>query len=129
MVDLDVYRLAGRVLLEGGDLYNLPGRLPASSTHRSRPCSPFRWRCCRGCLVQVVWTGAGAVALVAVLHRFGLTGWVLSLVAAATMFVVQPVVQTLGYGQLRHLPRSPWWRWTSRPARGCCRAGCCRRAC
>ena len=27
MVDLDVYRLAGRVL-EGGDLYNLPGRLP-----------------------------------------------------------------------------------------------------
>ncbi len=40
------------------------------------------------------------MALVAVLHRFGLTGWVLSLVGAATMFFVQPVVQTLGYGQL-----------------------------
>ncbi len=27
MVDLDVYRLAGRVLLEGGDFYELPGAL------------------------------------------------------------------------------------------------------
>ena len=28
MVDLDVYRLAGRVLLDGGDFYQLPGPLP-----------------------------------------------------------------------------------------------------
>ncbi len=99
MVDLDVYRLAGRVLLEGGDLYNLPGRLPflyppfaalLAVPLAVLPEMP----------VQVLWTGAGAVALVAVLHRFGLTGWVLSLVGTATMFVVQPVVQTLGYGQL-----------------------------
>ena len=51
-------------------------------------------------LVQVAWTAAGALALVAVLYRFGLTGWVLSLVATATVFFVQPVVQTLAFGQL-----------------------------
>ena len=99
MVDLDVYRLAGRVLLEGGDLYNLPGRLPflypPFAALLAVPLAVLP-----AMLVQVVWTGAGAVALVAVLHRFGLTGWVLSLVAAASMFFVQPVVQTLGYGQL-----------------------------
>ena len=99
MVDLDVYRLAGSVLLEGGDFYNLPGRLPflyppfaalLAVPLAVLPATP----------VQVAWTAVSALALVAVLHRFGLTGWVLSLVATATIFFVQPVVQTLGYGQL-----------------------------
>jgi alpha-1,2-mannosyltransferase len=99
MVDLDVYQLAGRVLLEGGDFYNLPGRLPflyppfAALLAVPLAVLPAMW-------VQVAWTGAGALALVAVLYRFGLIGWVLSLVAAATIYFVQPVVQTLGYGQL-----------------------------
>lgn len=99
MVDLEVYRLAGSVLLEGGDVYDLPGRLPflyppfAALLAVPLALLPEMW-------VQVAWTAVGAVALVAVLHRFGLSGWVLSLVGAATMFFVQPVVQTLGYGQL-----------------------------
>ena len=99
MVDLDVYRLAGSVVLAGGDFYNLPGRLPflyppfaalLAAPLAVLPVTP----------VQVAWTAAGALALVAMLYRFGLTGWVLSLTATATVFFVQPVVQTLGYGQL-----------------------------
>jgi alpha-1,2-mannosyltransferase len=99
MVDLDVYRLAGKVLLEGGDFYNLPGRLPflypPFAALLAVPLAVLP-----ATLVQVAWTAAGAVALVAMLYRFGLTGWVLSLVATATAFFVQPVVQTLGFGQL-----------------------------
>ena len=99
MVDLDVYRQAGSVLLGGGDFYDLPGRLPflyppfaalLAVPLALLPTTP----------VQVAWTAVGALALVAVLHRLGLTGWVLSLVATACMFFVQPVVQTLGFGQL-----------------------------
>ena len=50
--------------------------------------------------MQIGWTTAGALALVAVLHRYGLTGWVLSLVSTAAIFFVQPVLQTLAFGQL-----------------------------
>ena len=99
MVDLDVYRLAGSVLLDGGDFYNLPGRLPflypPFAALLAVPLAVLP-----ATEVQVAWTAAGALALVAVLFRFGLTGWVLSLVATATIFFVQPVVQTLGFGQL-----------------------------
>jgi alpha-1,2-mannosyltransferase len=99
MVDLDVYRLAGSVVLAGGDFYNLPGRLPflypPFAALLATPLAVLPMT-----LVQVAWTAAGALTVVAMLHRFGLTGWVLSLASTATMFFVQPVVQTLGYGQL-----------------------------
>ena len=99
MVDLDVYRLAGSVVLQGGDFYDLPGRLPflypPFAALLAVPLAVLPTT-----TVQVAWTAAGAVALVAMLHRLGLTGWVLSLVATATVFFVQPVVQTLGFGQL-----------------------------
>jgi alpha-1,2-mannosyltransferase len=99
MVDLDVYRQAGSVLLDGGDFYNLPGRLPflypPFAALLAVPLAVLP-----ATLVQVAWTAAGAVTLVAVLYRFGLSGWVLSLVTTATVFFVQPVVLTLGFGQL-----------------------------
>ena len=66
MVDLDVYRLAGRVLLDGGDFYRLPG----------------------------------ALMIIGVLHRWGQTGWRLSLWSAVVIYVVLPVSQTLAFGQL-----------------------------
>ena len=50
--------------------------------------------------MQIGWTVAGALALLAVLHRFGLNGWLLSLVGTAVIFFVEPVVQTLAFGQL-----------------------------
>jgi alpha-1,2-mannosyltransferase len=99
MVDLDVYRDAGSVVLEGGDFYHLSGRLPflypPFAALLAVPLAVLPRT-----LVQVAWTAGGALALVAVLYRFRLNGWVLSLVAAATVFFVQPVVQTLAYGQL-----------------------------
>jgi alpha-1,2-mannosyltransferase len=99
MVDLEVYRTAGRVLLDGGDFYNLPGPLqflyPPFAAVLSVPLALLP-----GWLVQVGWTVAGVLALLAVLHRCGLSGWVLSLVGSAAIYLVEPVSETLAFGQL-----------------------------
>jgi alpha-1,2-mannosyltransferase len=99
MVDLDVYRRAGSVLIAGGDFYDLPGQLqflyPPLAAVLAVPLALLPTA-----VVQIGWTAAGAVALVAILHRCGLTCWVLSLSGAAVVYVVQPIVQTLAFGQL-----------------------------
>lgn len=99
MVDLEVYRAAGRVLLQGGDFYSLPGPLqflyPPFAAVLSVPLALLP-----GWLAQVGWTVAGVLALLAVLHRCGLTGWVLSLVGSACIYLVEPVSETLAFGQL-----------------------------
>ena len=99
MVDLEVYRRAGSVLLAGGNFYDLPGPLqflyPPFAAVLAAPLALLP-----ATMVQIGWTAAGAVALVAILHRFGLTGWLLSLAGAAVVYVVEPVVQTLAFGQL-----------------------------
>ena len=51
-------------------------------------------------VVQLGWTAAGALALVAILHRFGLQSWLLSVASAVAVYVVEPIVQTLAFGQL-----------------------------
>jgi alpha-1,2-mannosyltransferase len=98
MVDLEVYREAARVLLAGGDFYDLPGRLqflyPPLAAVLSVPLALLPTT-----LVEVGWTVAGVLALLAVLHRVGLHGWVLSLVGTASLFL-EPLRQTLGFGQL-----------------------------
>ena len=99
MVDLDVYRLAGRVLLDGGNFYQLPGPLPflyppfAALLAVPLAVLPVA-------LVQISWTIAGALMIVALLHRWGQTGWRLSLWSTAVVFAVVPVSQTLAFGQL-----------------------------
>ena len=99
MVDLEVYRHAGSVLLAGGDFYDLPGPLqflyPPFAAVLAAPLALLP-----ATAVQIGWTAAGAMALVAILHRFGLTGWLLSLAGAAVICVVEPIVQTLAFGQL-----------------------------
>ncbi|MFL6063447.1 MAG: glycosyltransferase 87 family protein [Friedmanniella sp.] len=99
MVDFDVYRRAGRVLLEGGDFYTLPGALqflyPPFAAVLAVPLAVLPTA-----LVQIGWTVAGVLALLAVLHRFGLRGWVLSLVGTAVVWFVEPVTETLAFGQL-----------------------------
>jgi alpha-1,2-mannosyltransferase len=99
MVDLDVYRRAGSVLLAGGNFYDLPGQLqflyPPLAAVLAVPLTFLP-----ATLVQIGWTVAGAMALVAILHRFGLTGWRLSLVGAGVVYLVEPVAQTLAFGQL-----------------------------
>jgi alpha-1,2-mannosyltransferase len=99
MVDLDVYRLAGQVLLSGGAFYRLPGALqflyPPFAALLAVPLAVLpTW------LVQVGWTVAGALMVVAVLHRWGQTGWRLSLWSTAVVYAVLPVSQTLAFGQL-----------------------------
>jgi alpha-1,2-mannosyltransferase len=99
MVDLGVYRQAGSVLLAGGDFYDLPGSLqflyPPFAAILAVPLAVLPTT-----VVQIGWTAAGAVALVAVLHRFGLKGWALSVVSTAAVYLVEPVVQTFAFGQL-----------------------------
>jgi alpha-1,2-mannosyltransferase len=99
MVDLDVYRRAGSVLLTGGNFYDLPGPLqflyPPFAAVLAAPLALLP-----ATAVHIGWTAAGATALVAILHRFGLTGWLLSLAGAAVIYIVEPVVQTLAFGQL-----------------------------
>ena len=99
MVDLDVYRRAGRLLLQGGDVYNLPGQLPflypPFAALLAVPLALLP-----ATLVQMAWTAASSLAMLAVLFRFGLTGWGLSLVTSAVVFLVVPVSQTLAFGQL-----------------------------
>jgi len=99
MVDLEVYRRAGSVLLAGGDFYDLSGQLqflyPPIAAVLAAPLSLLP-----PTVVQIGWTAAGAVALVAILHRFGLSGWPLSLASAVVVYVVEPVVQSLAFGQL-----------------------------
>lgn len=99
MVDLDVYRRAGRLLLDGGDVYNLPGQLPflypPFAALLAVPLALLP-----SVLVQVAWATAGVLAVLAVLYRFGLTGWVLSLVGTFTVIIVEPVSETLAFGQL-----------------------------
>jgi alpha-1,2-mannosyltransferase len=99
MVDLDVYRRAGSVLLAGGNFYDLPGPLqflyPPFAALLAVPLALLPTT-----MVQIGWTAAGAMALVAILHRFGLSGWLLSLAGVAVVYLVEPVVQTLAFGQL-----------------------------
>jgi alpha-1,2-mannosyltransferase len=99
MVDLEVYRRAGLLLLHGGDIYSgaqqLPFLYPPFAALLAVPLAVAP-----ATLVQVAWTTAGVLAVLAVLHRFGLGGWVLSLVGTATVALVEPVSETLAFGQL-----------------------------
>jgi alpha-1,2-mannosyltransferase len=98
MVDLDVYRMTGMAVLTGDDFYALPGLpflYPPFAALLAVPLALLP-----APVVQVGWTAAGVLAIVAVIHRLSLTGWRLSLVSAATCYFVQPVRETLAYGQV-----------------------------
>jgi alpha-1,2-mannosyltransferase len=86
-------------LLANGNFYDLPGPLqflyPPLAAVLAVPLALLP-----ATVVQLGWTAAGALALVAILHRFGLNGWLLSLASAVVVCVVEPVVQTLAFGQL-----------------------------
>jgi alpha-1,2-mannosyltransferase len=98
MVDLDVYRSAGATLLEGGDFYTLPGPLPflypPFAALLAVPLTVLP-----SAAVEVGWTVASVLVLLAVLYRLGLKGWRLSLVGAACVYFVDPISETLAFGQ------------------------------
>ena len=100
MVDLEVYRRAGRALLDGRDVYaTAPGELPflypPFAAVLSVPLAVLPQT-----LVELAWTVACVLALLAVLHRCGLHGRALGLAGAAAVLLVEPVAETLGYGQV-----------------------------
>jgi alpha-1,2-mannosyltransferase len=99
MIDLDVYRDAGALVLSGGDLYahtdGLPFLYPPAAALLSVPFTAMGQ-----VAAQLCWLAMCVAGLLAILYRLGLSGWPLSLVAAAVIYFCEPVSQTLAYGQL-----------------------------
>ncbi|MFT3862546.1 glycosyltransferase 87 family protein [Micropruina sp.] len=99
MIDLDVYRRTGELVLRGQDFYHveawLPWIYPAFAALLSVPFAVLPLA-----VAQWVWLGLNVVCLMAMLHRLGLTGARLSLAATAIVWLVEPVRETLGFGQL-----------------------------
>lgn len=99
MIDLEVYQRAGQRLLTGGDIFDAAGQLPwiypAFAALLTIPFAvvPF-------VLAAFAWLALCTAALAAVLFRLGFTGWRLSLLTTAVILFVQPVRDTLGFGQL-----------------------------
>lgn len=102
VVDLEVYQYAGRVLLDGGDI--LSARTPRDGLAFIYP--PFAALLCVPLVaippvaLKALWLAATAVAVLAVLHRLGLTGWPLSLATTGCVLFVEPVRETIGFGQV-----------------------------
>ena len=101
MMDLDVYRRAGDLLLSGGSaIYAAPnGELPFLYPPFAAVMGAL-WYLPSQDIAQILWLALNVLALLAILHRLGLRTWVLSIVAAACCGLVPPVKDTLAFGQL-----------------------------
>ncbi len=98
MVDLDVYRRTGALVLAGQDFYaaeGLPWIYPPFAALLAVPVAAVPLLA-----AQVGWIVLNVVLLLAILHRVGLTGWRLSLSTTAAVCLAEPVRDTLGFGQL-----------------------------
>lgn len=98
MIDLDVYLRTGSLLLQGQDFYaaeGLPWIYPPFAALFTVLLAVVP-----AVVAQVAWVALTVGLLMAMLYRLGLSGWVLSLVTAATVVVVEPVRETMGFGQL-----------------------------
>jgi alpha-1,2-mannosyltransferase len=99
MIDLEVYRRVGNAVLTGGDVFDSQGQLPwiypgfaAVLTVPFAVLPPV--------LAAAAWLVLCTAALAAMLYRLGYSGWRLSLLATLAILFVQPVRDTLGFGQL-----------------------------
>lgn len=98
MIDLDVYRRTGALLLQGQDFYaaeGLPWIYPPFAALFTVPLA-----LAMPDAADLAWIVLTVTLLMAMLHRFGLVGWRLALVATATVWLVEPVRETLAFGQL-----------------------------
>ena len=104
MVDLDVYREAGRTLLSGGDIYTMKaGGLyfiyPPFAALLAVPLALVP-----AMVADLAWLVLGVSAQQTVLSRCGVpAGWRLGLVGAGVIVAVEPIRTTLGYGQVNTL--------------------------
>ncbi len=102
-IDLDVYVLAVRDMLAGGNIYTTqsPGYglffiYPPVAAVLMTPLAVGPY-----VLWQLLWTTAGVAAQQAVLRRCGAPrGWRLALLGVVAVLAVEPVRTTLGYGQV-----------------------------
>lgn len=98
MIDLDVYRRTGSMLLAGQDIYvadGLPWIYPPFAALFTVPLAVVPV-----VVAQLFWITLTVALLMAMLYRLGLSGWVLSVATTATVLLAEPVRETLGFGQL-----------------------------
>lgn len=98
MIDLDVYRRTGAMILAGQDIYHadgLPWIYPPFASFFTVPLSAVPLA-----VTQVFWIGLCVALLMAMLSRLGMRGWALSALTAAVVLFVEPVRETIGFGQL-----------------------------
>ncbi|QIK73312.1 DUF2029 domain-containing protein [Propioniciclava coleopterorum] len=98
MIDLDVYRRTGSMLLAGQDIYvaeGLPWIYPPFAAFFTVPLAVVPLG-----VAQVFWIVLTVGLLMAMLYRLGLSGWVLSVATTAAVLLAEPVRETLGFGQL-----------------------------
>lgn len=99
MIDLDVYRRTGELVLAGGDFYNVEAWLPwIYPPFPALLAVPFA--VVPVAVAQMLWLALNVACLMAMLYRLGLTGWQLSLSVTAVVWLVEPVRETLGFGQV-----------------------------
>lgn len=98
-IDLEVYLKAAHALTAGTDPYNLGDSLPfLYPPFAGMLAVPLNWL--PNTAVQIGWAIAVALTVIAILHRLGLKDWQLSLISAAAVRVVEPINQTVAFGQL-----------------------------
>lgn len=98
MLDLEVYQRTGWLVLTGGDFFaaeGLPWIYPPFAALLAVP-----WALPAFEIAALVWLALNMGALAAILHRLGFTGWWLSLATAVCVLFVEPVTETLGFGNL-----------------------------
>ncbi|MBK8445853.1 MAG: DUF2029 domain-containing protein [Micropruina sp.] len=99
MIDLDVYRRTGDLVLRGQDFYNVEAWLPwIYPPFPALLAVPFAVMPLA--VAQITWLGLNVACLMAMLYRLGLAGWQLSLAAMGIIWLVEPVRETLGFGQV-----------------------------
>lgn len=98
MIDLDVYRRTGQMMLAGQDFYIAEGLPWIYPPFAALFTGPLAWIDLG--VAQVGWIALTVALLMAMLYRLGLSGWVLSVVTMAAVWLAEPVRETLGFGQL-----------------------------
>lgn len=99
MIDLDVYRRTGELLLQGKDFYTVEAWLPwIYPPFPALLTVPFAVVSTQ--VAEVSWLALNTIVVMAMLYRLGLNGWQLSVAATAAIWLVEPVRETLGFGQL-----------------------------
>ncbi|MEA4944724.1 MAG: glycosyltransferase 87 family protein [Propionicimonas sp.] len=98
MIDLEVYQRTGTMLLAGQDFFTadgLPWIYPPFAALLTVPWAvlPFE-------VAAVTWLALNVAALAAVLYRLGFSGWMLSVATTVCVLFVEPVAETLGFGNL-----------------------------